>query len=198
VESKQEFSSWIKKRLESLGAIDKEDYLTIDKKVNRQILKEYIVTIDIAKHLAMMERNKKGKEARQYFISIEDKYFKALETAKKYMQNGYKLQISQRNKKIENLKNDISKMKNNQIEIIKQNGINPKVFELIEKGLKYDELLEENKRLDTTHVLFESESRTMINKALKLQEELGYIIPALVSLKENGAVREGSFWTSKV
>ena len=71
VESKQEFSTWVKKRLEELGAIKNEDYLTIDRKINRQILKEYIVTLDIAKHLAMMERNAKGKEARDYFIMKE-------------------------------------------------------------------------------------------------------------------------------
>lgn len=71
VESKQDFSNWIKKRLDQLGAIENEDYITLDKKIERQILKEYIVSLDIAKHLAMMERNDKGKEVRDYFIAKE-------------------------------------------------------------------------------------------------------------------------------
>ncbi len=36
--------------------------------------KIYIVTLDIGKHLAMMERNNKGKEVRQHFIDVEKKY----------------------------------------------------------------------------------------------------------------------------
>lgn len=95
LESKQDFSTWIKKRLEDLGAIENIDYLLHKKKEQLESgakhLTEYIITIDIAKHIAMMERNEKGKEYRQYFIDFEKKqapqlpknYIEALEALTK-------------------------------------------------------------------------------------------------------------------
>ena len=38
---------------------------------NRGARVEYVLTLDMAKELAMVERNAKGKEARQYFIECE-------------------------------------------------------------------------------------------------------------------------------
>jgi len=74
LESKQEFANWVKKRLEDVDAIENIDYLTLDKKINRQILKEYILTMDIAKEMSMLERNDKGKKIRRYFIEAEKRY----------------------------------------------------------------------------------------------------------------------------
>lgn len=73
VESKKDFSNWVKSRLKDLGAVENEDYIRLAQKVeaNNATKIEYIVTLDIAKHLAMMERNAKGREVRQYFIDYE-------------------------------------------------------------------------------------------------------------------------------
>lgn len=71
VESKQQYADWIKSRLDDLSSIENEDF-TIHKIMNgKNWQSDYIVTLEIAKHLAMMERNEKGKEARQYFIEYE-------------------------------------------------------------------------------------------------------------------------------
>ena len=78
----KDFSTWIKNRLETLGSIENEDYVVVENlsspnsgnaKARPQTLKEYYLTLDVAKHLAMMERNDKGKQARQYFIECEKK-----------------------------------------------------------------------------------------------------------------------------
>jgi hypothetical protein len=37
-----------------------------------------LLTIDAAKHIAMVQRNEKGKQARNYFINIEKLYFKGI------------------------------------------------------------------------------------------------------------------------
>ena len=75
----KDFSTWIKNRLETLGSIENEDYLVVQEVFPKMGEKggrpkiEYYLTLDVAKHIAMMERNDKGKQARQYFIACERK-----------------------------------------------------------------------------------------------------------------------------
>lgn len=73
LESKQDFSNWIKNRIEKYDFIENMDFATLNKKIERQILIEYFITIDMAKQLSMVENNEKGKMARRYFIECENK-----------------------------------------------------------------------------------------------------------------------------
>lgn len=71
LESKQDFSTWIKSRIEQYGFVENEDF-TVHKFVDRRgNVVDYFCTIDMAKELSMVERNAKGKQARQYFIECE-------------------------------------------------------------------------------------------------------------------------------
>lgn len=72
VESRQEFANWIKPFLNEFGFVEGRDFLTILSKSTggRQAI-EYSLTLDMAKHLAMLQRNEKGMQARQYFIEAE-------------------------------------------------------------------------------------------------------------------------------
>lgn len=70
---KKRYSDWIKYQITSLGLEENIDYLTNHKKVNRQTLVDYIITLDTAKHIAMASRTEKGKEVRKYFIEAEKK-----------------------------------------------------------------------------------------------------------------------------
>ncbi|MBT0572515.1 phage antirepressor KilAC domain-containing protein [Riemerella anatipestifer] len=73
LESKQDFSTWIKNRIEKYGFIEEQDF-TLHKFVERGTWKhEYVLSIDTAKELAMVEGNEKGKQARRYFIECEKK-----------------------------------------------------------------------------------------------------------------------------
>ena len=74
LEIKQKFSNWIQKQLERVGLKEGKHYLTSNIKVNRQTLKEYQLTIDSAKHIAMMSQSKKAHEIRDYFIEVEKQY----------------------------------------------------------------------------------------------------------------------------
>lgn len=71
LESKQDFSTWIKARIEKYGFIENQDYTTFHKIVERSKSNEYALTFDSAKELSMVEGNAKGKQARQYFIECE-------------------------------------------------------------------------------------------------------------------------------
>ena len=84
---KTEFSNWLKDQAEILSTYTEgEDYIrtTTDRNGATLIVKaglnlkgkqsEYVITLDMAKHLCMMSRTAKGKEARKYFIAIEKEY----------------------------------------------------------------------------------------------------------------------------
>ncbi|MBF0320691.1 MAG: antA/AntB antirepressor family protein [Nitrospirae bacterium] len=77
LESKQDFSDWIKNRIDEYGFIEGNEFsINLGKTSNRKggrPSKEYTLTLDMAKELAMVERNAKGKQARRYFIECEKK-----------------------------------------------------------------------------------------------------------------------------
>ena len=76
--SKQQFSDWIKNRINEYGFIENEDFVLISQ--NYEIKKgrggdrrskEYALSLDMAKELSMVERTERGREARRYFIEME-------------------------------------------------------------------------------------------------------------------------------
>lgn len=74
VESKQDFSTWIKSRIEKYGFIEGEDYIIhkfVDNPLGGRPTLDYYLTIETAKELAMVENNDKGREVRRYFIECE-------------------------------------------------------------------------------------------------------------------------------
>jgi phage antirepressor protein len=77
LESKQEFTNWIKNRIEKYGFIENQDFEVFDNFIKNpnggRPLTEYALTLDTAKEIAMVEGNEKGKQARRYFIEMEKK-----------------------------------------------------------------------------------------------------------------------------
>ena len=71
------FANWIKHRVEKYGFVENQDFvsfLVATKKPNGgRPSQEYYITLDMAKQLAMVENNEKGKQARKYFIECEKK-----------------------------------------------------------------------------------------------------------------------------
>lgn len=78
LESKTDFSNWIKRRLEETDAVENVDFIVFTKNGENsnggrpQV--EYILSTDIAKEIAMLERNEIGKKVRRYFIEAEKAY----------------------------------------------------------------------------------------------------------------------------
>ncbi|OPB29617.1 antA/AntB antirepressor family protein [Bartonella sp. WD12.1] len=72
------FNDWIANRIKEYGFLENKDFVSFTKilvksKQNARPSTEYYLTLDMAKELAMIERNEKGKQARQYFIECERK-----------------------------------------------------------------------------------------------------------------------------
>jgi phage anti-repressor protein len=74
------FNDWINRRIEEYGFIHGEDYEIFDySKLSNQDSahggdrrsKDYSLSLGMAKELAMLEKNERGREIRKYFIAVE-------------------------------------------------------------------------------------------------------------------------------
>lgn len=73
---KTHLSTWIKRAIEKYDFLENIDFSILKSgNPNGGIeVVDYIVTLDMAKELCMLENNQKGKETRKYFISIEKQH----------------------------------------------------------------------------------------------------------------------------
>lgn len=94
VGSTERFANWFERQLQ-FGFAENEDYTTV--KVLTQVqnnggvqereLTDHNLTVDMAKHICMVQRNEKAKEVRQYLIDLE----KAWNTPEQIMSRALKL-----------------------------------------------------------------------------------------------------------
>ena len=70
----ERFQSWFERQLQ-YGFAENTDYVgcKVFNALANQELQDYAMTISMAKEVSMIQRNEKGKEARQYFIACEKK-----------------------------------------------------------------------------------------------------------------------------
>lgn len=115
LEIKRKFSLWVKSNFDNF--IEGEDYegVLLSTPYNKthnngkmQEIQDYVITVSMAKELAMMSKSKKGKQYRKYFIELERKWNDPQEVVKR----GYEILRNENIKlKIEN--NNIKKENNN-------------------------------------------------------------------------------------
>ena len=72
----RDYATWLKARITQYGFEEESDFIQISRSPergsgNRGAAKDYFITLDMAKELAMVERNEKGRQARRYFIECE-------------------------------------------------------------------------------------------------------------------------------
>lgn len=94
----RDFSNWIKDRISKYDFIEDLDYFVAiaksgngkvslnkpkikDPKTGRVLAKEYILSVDMAKELAMIENSEIGKQVRKYFIRVEGEFKKVMRIA---------------------------------------------------------------------------------------------------------------------
>lgn len=72
--SKQEFTNWIKNRIDKYGFVENQDFEVFDNFVKNpnggRPQKEYALSIGMAKELSMVEGNEKGKQARNLTFRV--------------------------------------------------------------------------------------------------------------------------------
>ena len=80
-----DFSTWIKRRIEKYDFIENEDFIMVRGfpqncgKLGGRPREDYILSLDMAKELAMIENNSTGRAARRYFIQCEKRYRKLID-----------------------------------------------------------------------------------------------------------------------
>ncbi|USA54579.1 antA/AntB antirepressor family protein [Acinetobacter sp. C32I] len=80
LKSGDRFADWIKKRIKTYGFIENEDFACFsvitetqrnDGRKGKAKQLDYLLTLDVAKELSMVENNLQGRMARRYFINCE-------------------------------------------------------------------------------------------------------------------------------
>lgn len=93
LESKRDFSTWIKSKISKYGFVEGIDFIVFHKKVEGvgkgiggRSLVEYLISLDMAKEISMVENNAKGKQARRYFIRMEKERFEQVQLSPREME----------------------------------------------------------------------------------------------------------------
>lgn len=78
LESNERYSKWISRML-GYGFIENFDFTsglksTVVNNGAERILDDHVLTVDMAKEISMLQRNEKGKQARQYFLELERRW----------------------------------------------------------------------------------------------------------------------------
>lgn len=76
---KTQFKDWMPRRIDEYGFEEGRDFTVLKNERGRNAngkfcSKEYIISLDMAKELAMVENNAQGRKIRQYFIEVEKQY----------------------------------------------------------------------------------------------------------------------------
>lgn len=71
LEIETKFNTWMPRRIEEYEFEEGRDFVTNLSKSHGRPSKEYIISLDMAKELAMVENNEQGRKIRRYFIEVE-------------------------------------------------------------------------------------------------------------------------------
>lgn len=113
--SGQDFTTWIKGRIEKYGFIENQDF-TFHKIMEGKVWKhEYGLTLGMAKELSMVENNDQGRQARKYFIECENQLKIQLPKLSKELQAIFALDAKQQELEasVVEVKNIVEKLKDN-------------------------------------------------------------------------------------
>ncbi|PAV02786.1 hypothetical protein CBG25_08865 [Arsenophonus sp. ENCA] len=76
----KDFTTWVKDRINQYGFVENQDYIIVENlsspksgsaKSRQRPMKDYCISIDMAKELSMVERNEKGKQGKRHWNHTE-------------------------------------------------------------------------------------------------------------------------------
>lgn len=125
LQSKQDFSTWIKNRIKQYGFVENQDYQVFHQIVKNQSFApqnygakrggsnkvEYALSIDMAKELSMVERTERGRQARRYFIECEQALKKQKMLPKEQIEKNEKM-MKESDRKIKMLESRCKRLEN--------------------------------------------------------------------------------------
>lgn len=118
LESKTDFSMWIRRRLDETDAVENVDFIVFTKNGENsnggrpQV--EYILSTDIAKEIAMLERSEIGKRVRRYFIEFEKAHRQKPLSQIEILQGSVEI-LAAHEKDIKAIKTDVSDLHKEQL-----------------------------------------------------------------------------------
>lgn len=192
LEIKTPYTQWFERMCE-YGFVENTDYILVSQKSESsnitgiKVVQDHLITLNMAKEISMLQRNEKGKQARQYFIKCEE----AWNSPEMILARANQIQshmIEDYTKKIELLENKVKEDKPKVIfadavatsqssiligdlaKLIKQNGVDTgqkRLFEWMreneflikQKGESYNMPTQKSMNLG----LFEIKERTVLN-----------------------------------
>lgn len=121
----RDFTNWIKDRIEKYGFVECEDFSPILAKTDfGRPRTDYLLQLDMAKELCMVENNEMGSRARKYFIEVEKRF------------RGSAINVSKLSPELQMFHRIFESVAKQQLEI---DGVKRTVTEIQETFLKRDE-----------------------------------------------------------
>lgn len=174
LESKTRYNDWIDRRLRECDAVENEDYQIFTQKRVKSDKgrpnRNHILSLDIAKEMAMLERNPKGKQVRRYFIQVEKKYKTALieladslKTFMLYAENRYDEQSNFNHMVLERIE------RSDNISMSGTRSVNP--FGFSDVSINDERMKELNSMISEVAELYEMERNKTLHFLYKTMEE---------------------------
>jgi phage anti-repressor protein len=105
----KDFTTWIKDRIDKYGFIEGEDFSPILVKTpNGRPRTEYILTLDTAKEIAMVQNNEMGRAVRKYFIEVEKRFRQQQPKTQAEMLLMYAQQMVEQERKVRQLEQQVN------------------------------------------------------------------------------------------
>lgn len=136
LEVRTAYKDWSVRRFNECDAVENVDFEAAQICApSGQTKKEHIIKLDIAKEMAMLERNEKGKKVRRYFIKVEKRYKENImpkdfpSALRAYADEVERRQIAEQEKEKLQIELDYGKDWYSIKRVAKMNGVEWKIFD---------------------------------------------------------------------